>query len=692
MNPRPTQAVPLAKRKLEKEDTSPDNDLQWVDKTLALWQLAPSMELDDHGEEPSTYPGALPISTESKDEGLRGITSIEVPNPPIENDETNLGSRSNCRTDACPEISPGNDSGIDVTSPSPTPPPDEVTIVPVVANPDPNSSLPDLSNRTRELLGRPRQKPPPLKRQVQCHICQKYVNNNGASILAHIKGHQGHFADHQCNTCEVGFQHAEDLLYHLKCAAEPRPHCGFKFEHAVVCNGHHPPEPYQPPESYPDHDRFKLGYFARNWEGLALQCLTTSMDPLLYGATSDPYRWSSREPDQRRFSLASFASTIASFRSTPVNVDYSMKSSAAMDSRFRRLRPGAITNQILEERRRVAALQQVKRDATRFGQAIEDDDLLAVREMLSNGFALDTFLPGRKYEISKKPMKAFALAASLGRVVIIRSILDHETNLEVLGKVPGTSPLLNMLLAKEFDCAAVLLAAGASVDQDMHGYVMGSEINCTLINYFTRHGCTLSVRLLVNHGARVHVKELEIAWERAISDGYMSTNLKCEKIPSTQYVDMLRCMLGAQQWATPHVLSNFLECTLPEAIAQRREDLLRLLIDHGADVHQQIGFRQGSALIEASYAGDLNIANFLLSKGLNAKSHNGYLSLCIAANMGQSDLVRLLVHYGAPFRGEHRPGSCPTYDAIQFSHERIVQALSRAGIHGPDRMTRKVDE
>ncbi|KJX92543.1 hypothetical protein TI39_contig5841g00004 [Zymoseptoria brevis] len=389
------------------------------------------------------------------------------------------------------ELSPGSDSGTELATP-----PDLRVPRPTSLTSYQDSGM-SKRNSILSFLQLPARKPPPSVRQIRCHLCRKLVDNDAVNLIAHLKDHQGKFAEHKCDDCEVGFQHHEDLSYHLECTSGTNAHRGFNFEHTTVCTGHHPPDPRQPPESYPEHDRFKLGYFARNWEGEQLRALMESMDYLLTEEPDKSRRWSSLTDVKRRWSMLSLSETIASFKTTPANIDYNARRSIAADeAKLRRGTPSALTRAVSNARKEVHGLK----NASKMANAIQQSDFATVIVLLEAG------------------------------VKVIPSHLER----------------------------ALLLA--------MDG------LSCEYVFY---HRHTIVERLLD---------------ARSQSSGWMP-DFPIEKI---------------------------LRSTWPEALERRQHQLVKLLIDHGADIHQSEGFRMGCALTHASLNADSDMVEILLSKGFHA--------------------------------------------------------------------------
>ena len=78
-------------------------------------------------------------------------------------------------------------------------------------------------------------------------------------------------------------------------------------------------------------------------------------------------------------------------------------------------------------------------------------------------------------------------------------------------------------------------------------------------------------------------------------------------------------------------------------------ELVKILVQSGADLNIKAGEEQGTALMYAAARGHTSIVQYLLDEGapVNTQDVNGVTSLMIASVFGHSEVVRVLINYGA---------------------------------------------
>ena len=109
-------------------------------------------------------------------------------------------------------------------------------------------------------------------------------------------------------------------------------------------------------------------------------------------------------------------------------------------------------------------------------------------------------------------------------------------------------------------------------------------------------------------------------------------------------------------------------------------DIVKFLLDHGADVQQAATNAQRvNALHAASANRHLDICRMLIEKGIdvNAKQEGGFTPLQEAAHNGQLELVDLLLEHGADARTKNDQGQTALDVARASNHPEVVKALEQ---------------
>ena len=118
------------------------------------------------------------------------------------------------------------------------------------------------------------------KRPMLCALCQETLGHSIAEVRAHLDQHsktiEGGFS---CQTCQIRFTHERDFERHQTAASHG--HCGFDFDHAEPCQGHHPPDIFS--EMLTDNDRMQFSHRLLHWEQMQLRTYLDQVSDLISG-------------------------------------------------------------------------------------------------------------------------------------------------------------------------------------------------------------------------------------------------------------------------------------------------------------------------------------------------------------------------------------------------------------------------
>lgn len=122
---------------------------------------------------------------------------------------------------------------------------------------------------------------------------------------------------------------------------------------------------------------------------------------------------------------------------------------------------------------------------------------------------------------------------------------------------------------------------------------------------------------------------------------------------------------------------------LSYAASEGDTEIVRLLLEKGANVKFRHPMGGGTPLTDAAQGGYTEIVKMLLDKGadINATQEDmmGLTALTGAAFLGHTDVVKLLLDRGVPVDGQTDDGSTPLQLAVSSAHPELVQLLLEKG-------------
>lgn len=168
------------------------------------------------------------------------------------------------------------------------------------------------------------------------------------------------------------------------------------------------------------------------------------------------------------------------------------------------------------------------------------------------------------------------------------------------------------------------------------------------------------------------------------ANGFEKFNIKelrFETTPMTLSIAMkhLHCVKFLLQFANLDSLNN----GLLSACQEGNLDLVKLFIEHGADVQTCDSELTFTPLCWASRTGHYEIVKYLIEKGANV--HLGRISegtspLYMACQEGHRDIVELLIEHGADIlKPTNDDGTTPIFIASQRRHKEVVELLIKKG-------------
>jgi uncharacterized protein len=209
----------------------------------------------------------------------------------------------------------------------------------------------------------------------------------------------------------------------------------------------------------------------------------------------------------------------------------------------------------------------------------------------------------------------FIAAVKGGAVARVKELLAKDPALVRATDSDGASALLKAVYYRKKDVVDILLATGVEAD----------------IFEAAALGKTDRVRALTN-------KDPSLANAFA-PDGFFPVGLAA----FFSHRDTVEFLLGAGANVNQAARNKMNVAAIHAASAAGRPDIVRLLIEHGADVNarQQDGF---TPLHEAALTGQIELVKLLLDNGavVNLESDSGKTALTFAIEAGKTEIAELL--------------------------------------------------
>ena len=256
---------------------------------------------------------------------------------------------------------------------------------------------------------------------------------------------------------------------------------------------------------------------------------------------------------------------------------------------------------------------------------------------------------------------------------IIKLLVAKGTNINMSSRFPPTlrdyyrgTVLLEACIRGRLDVVTLLLELGADINDSYQNPLIEA---CTLrrINV---------VRLLISYGADVNG-----------SNNYGNTSLGVACIYG--FDDVVKVLLG--HGADTNLLQGVNKLTpLVIACMNGHVSTIKLLLDRGADINYICEGR--TPLLTACYYGKICVVRYLLQRGADANAYSTTGITPLMAMSGYScncPLLDLLLEYGGDINAESGEGGCPlSFAAERYRRENVKLLLERgADLYKEDGIT-----
>ena len=373
-------------------------------------------------------------------------------------------------------------------------------------------------------------------------------------------------------------------------------------------------------------------------------------------------------------------------------------------------------------------------------QAIQDDDIDAVKQALENGAHVNARIDedhppaslrtaiqkgnkdivqlllqyGAKLHTKRDTVELSLIeAAAKGDIDTINSLIEKGSNVNVSNK-QGESALMWASIGGYDDIVSLLLENGANVNWK-------NTIGQTPLIWAVFGGKKTIVKLLIKHEANIDAKpeiDLKTASDSALTLAWDQEHTALTLAAERGHTEITRLLLkaGGDVNITTSVGNR---TALIAASINGYTDIVRMLLKHNADVYvshtlrftaateaaceghadivelfDKTAFNQEDAIVCAAEAGYANVVEILLNKGLNVNERSFKLgfrghqtALMRAAAAGNIYMVKLLLERGADKNDESGPfllypGGEKAIDfAFKKGHDDIVKLLLEENVN-----------
>ncbi|KFV05221.1 Ankyrin repeat and SOCS box protein 3 [Tauraco erythrolophus] len=225
---------------------------------------------------------------------------------------------------------------------------------------------------------------------------------------------------------------------------------------------------------------------------------------------------------------------------------------------------------------------------------------------------------------------------------------------------------------------------------------------CSAVGLAARKGNVEMLRKLIEQGYSVDVPDnrrwvpiheaaahnrsecLKLLIRAAPSDDYI--NLKtfeglCALHLSARYGSLESVRVLLEAGADPNEVTTEATTALFLAVENEHVDVVKLLLQHGANVKGPHSWSGWNSLHQASFQGCTEIMKILLEKGASEECVDdfGITPLFVAAQYGQLESLRLLISHGADINCQAKDRATPLLIAAQEGHTECVELLLSKG-------------
>jgi ankyrin repeat protein len=260
------------------------------------------------------------------------------------------------------------------------------------------------------------------------------------------------------------------------------------------------------------------------------------------------------------------------------------------------------------------------------------------------------------------------LASYFGNVEIVRLLLDHGADLDAATRNMGNKPLHQVSYGKYRSQEDGVRVAQLLFDR-------GADVNArrkndrTPLHLASYYGNVEIVRLLLDNGADLDaatgnmgdkpLHKVSYGKYRSQEDGVRVAQLLFDRGADVN-------TRGKDGWTPLHLASNY-----------GNVEIVRLLLDHGADLDAATGNMEDKPLHQVSYGkyrsqeDGVRVAQLLLDRGadVNTRRKDDWTPLHAASYKANAEIVKFLIDHGAEVDAVNKSGGTPLHDVLKGKYE-----------------------
>lgn len=321
-------------------------------------------------------------------------------------------------------------------------------------------------------------------------------------------------------------------------------------------------------------------------------------------------------------------------------------------------------------------------DQTALVEAVVREDIVLLESLMAKGANVNMQIP--------RGVTLLWLAASMGNTESTKSLMAKgaDVNYQATG---GRTCLMVGIRSGKLGIVKMLMAKGA----DINAVTQYGDTALTALSVAAGEGNIEMVKTLIEAGANVSAIETPL-WEAAASGHAEIVKLLHEKgVDKTTVGNLLGRLVRNGQIAgvrafleagadpntkVQNLGSGGWDTLLTLASSASHAEIVKLLIEKGADVNERTNEGGGTPLMRGASSGNLGIVRMLLEKGADLHARAGeYTALRYAAFGGHADILKLLVEKGGDL-GEKTNGRTLLMGAAREGQVDAVRFLIEKGL------------